>query len=145
MLVAVFEDYYPLLIKWYTDSRFPPDSKPFVRHGKSFFPTFSKTATSTHYYPDSKPDAERKWEKCYVKSEQFRFCALPYHVLHPKPYFFHYFLQQLPKLAVAVWSCLAVALKPLPKNHKTLHRMKHTSMHNCGTRLLSCPCNCAEL
>ena len=27
-----------------------PDSKPFVRHGKSFFPTFSKTTTSTHYY-----------------------------------------------------------------------------------------------
>ena len=29
----------------------------------------------------------------------------------PKPYFFHYFLQRLPKLAVAAWSCLVVASK----------------------------------
>ena len=32
--------------------------------------------------------------------------TVPYHVLHPKPYFFHYFLRRLPKLAVAVWFCL---------------------------------------
>jgi hypothetical protein len=36
---------------------------------------------------------------------------LRHHVLHPKPYFFHYFLQRLPKLAVAAWSCLVVASK----------------------------------
>jgi hypothetical protein len=35
--------------------------------------------------------------------------TVPYHVLHPKPYFFHHFLQRLPKLAVAAWSCLVVA------------------------------------
>jgi hypothetical protein len=51
--------------------------------------------------------------QCLIRVDyvSYDLLLLRHHVLHPKPYFFHYFLRRLPKLAVAAWSCLVVAPK----------------------------------